>query len=109
MTSGLLFIVECFHFIVVNSFVNYFGYGNVAGYLFQRGIMTNPEGGSTLARSRSTSHIDPITGEIRRDEEENPFAKMTDEEKEQEAERFFVLFEKLNATGVIKATFPETE
>ncbi len=62
-----------------------------------------------MVRSKSLSNLDPITGEIRRDEEENPFAKMTDEEKESEAERLFVLFEKLNATGVIKATFPDSE
>ncbi len=88
----------------VNTFVAYFGYGTVAGYLFQRGIMSPTDPGSAAAKK--IVELDPITGQIKKDDDDNPLSKMTDEEKEREAERLFVLFEQLNATGVIKATFP---
>ncbi len=35
-------------------------------------------------------------------EKPTPLAEMTDEEKEREAERLFVLFQKLNENGIIK-------
>lgn len=79
----------------------------MAGFLFQRGIMKAGLDSLQNGPNQPSTNIDPITGEIRKNDEENPFAHMTDEQKEEEAEKLFVLFEKLNATGVIKATFPE--
>lgn len=50
--------------------------------------------------------VNPITGQ-RRDMEPNIVgADMTDEEKEREAERLFVLFERLKATGVVEVVNP---
>lgn len=92
----------------VNKFVAYFGYGHVAGYLFQNGMLAGVEH-DRLRAGAGSNDIDPITGEVKRQESENPFANMTDEEKEREAEKLFVLFEKLNATGVIKAAFPDSK
>lgn len=79
--------------------IGYFGYGHVAGFLFQKGVIA--------PNARSTGNllgddIDPITGLVRRSEEELSYLKFTDEEKEIESNRLFVLFEKLNKTGVIK-------
>ncbi len=42
-----------------------------------------------------------MTGRFR-EEKPDPFAGMTEEEKDREAERLFVLFDRLNKTGVIK-------
>lgn len=50
--------------------------------------------------------INPVTGQ-RLDMEESPrLADMTDEEKEREAEKLFVLFERLRKTGVVDVENP---
>lgn len=46
-------------------------------------------------------NVDPISGAFTK-ESSDPFAGMTDEEKERESERLFVLFDRLNKTGIIK-------
>ncbi len=50
--------------------------------------------------------INPITGQRRDMEPEDELPEMTDEEKEREAERLFVLFERLKATGVMEVVNP---
>ena len=50
--------------------------------------------------------INPVTGQRLAAEPENPEPEMTDEEKEREAERLFVLFERLKATGVVDVENP---
>ena len=50
--------------------------------------------------------INPITGQRRDMEPDDPLPEMTDEEKEREAERLFVLFERLKATGVMNVVNP---
>lgn len=50
--------------------------------------------------------INPITGQRRDMEPETEEAEMTEEEKEREAERLFVLFERLKATGVVDVQNP---
>ncbi|KAK7696455.1 hypothetical protein QCA50_001112 [Cerrena zonata] len=81
---------------------SYVGYGNVAGFLFNKGIMSAPPAtaNSTLAPSTTPSGaaIDPITGQIQR---ERPPLEMTDEEKEIEAEKLFVLFDRLERNGAL--------
>ncbi|KAL2912437.1 hypothetical protein HK105_208081 [Polyrhizophydium stewartii] len=85
----------------VGELVTYVGYGNAAGFLMNRGIMA-PPGGADADASTGPS-INPITGEFVRDEPRvDPFEGMTDEEKEREAERLFVLFDRLQKTGVVK-------
>lgn len=55
--------------------------------------------------SQGRSDIDPITGSIRQ-ETKNPLDDMTEEEKEAEAEKLYVMFERLNRNGVLKVQNP---
>lgn len=70
----------------------------------------NGENGSEDLGGRLTTidgkEINPITGQRRDMEPEDPGPEMTDEEKETEAERLFVLFERLKATGVVNVVNP---
>jgi hypothetical protein len=52
--------------------------------------------------------INPITGTYYDDAISQELANMTDEEKEREAERLFVLFDRLNKTGVMKVDLERT-
>jgi len=79
------------------------GYGNVAGFLFQKGVFNAPSQSHTGAAATSTSSgetINPITGTTMRPTEGVP---MSDEEKEREMEKLFVLFDRLERTGAIQA------
>jgi len=75
------------------------GYGNAAGYLFNRGLLAPPPNQSSGAAdsSSSTQGINPITGMV--EQPRAPGPEMTDEEKEREAEKLFVLFERLEKSG----------
>ncbi|CAG8645180.1 3220_t:CDS:2 [Cetraspora pellucida] len=90
-----------------NLFVHHVGYGNAAGFLMSRNIMIPPS-----ISSKQTDHsekpINPITGQYL-DEEAPLLSDMTDEEKEREAERLFVLFERLKKTGVMNVVNPLEE
>jgi hypothetical protein len=51
--------------------------------------------------------VDPITGMfVDKSNQSNPMDAMSDAEKEQEAEKLFVLFDKLNKTGVFQPINP---
>ena len=76
--------------------VGYIGYGNAAGFLMMRGMMGSPGDVSS-----SDPNINPITGQIKEDLPD-PMAGMSEEEKEREAEKLFVLFDRLQKTGVIQ-------
>ncbi|KAF9224435.1 hypothetical protein BS17DRAFT_779783 [Gyrodon lividus] len=79
----------------------YLGYGNVAGFLFHKGVVSAPTKTNTLGAPTITPTglpINPITGTI---EKEHEPVNMTDEEKEQEAEKLFVLFDRLEKTGAL--------
>ncbi|MCJ1288860.1 hypothetical protein MMC34_000391 [Xylographa carneopallida] len=52
--------------------------------------------------------INPVTGQRRDRETSNTEVEMTEEEKEIEAERLFILFERLRATGVVNVENPVT-
>ena len=76
------------------------GYGNAAGYLFNRGILSAPPPALTTSSGATEvldPSINPITGMVQH--EAPPGPEMTDEEKEREAERLFVLFERLEKAG----------
>ena len=83
---------------------SYVGYGNVAGFLFNKGIMSAPPppaGGSGPSAPTTTTSgvpIHPITGVA---EKPAPAVEMSDEEKEREAEKLFVLFDRLEKSGAI--------
>ncbi|KIK95447.1 hypothetical protein PAXRUDRAFT_827008 [Paxillus rubicundulus Ve08.2h10] len=79
----------------------YLGYGNVAGFLFHKGVVSAPTKLSTSGAPTTTPTglpLNPITGMI---EEEHDPINMTDEEKEREAERLFILFDRLEKTGAL--------
>jgi hypothetical protein len=75
------------------------GYGNVAGFLFNKGVLSAPtQPSSATLVTPSGAPINPITGTI----QEPPVASdMTDEEKEREAEKLFILFDRLEKTGAL--------
>ncbi|KIJ70641.1 hypothetical protein HYDPIDRAFT_105384 [Hydnomerulius pinastri MD-312] len=79
----------------------YLGYGNVAGFLFHKGVVSAPPRTSTMGAPSTTPAglpINPITGTIEREPEP---VDMTEEEKEQEAEKLFVLFDRLEKNGAL--------
>lgn len=77
-------------------FIRNVGYGHAAGYTFSRGVQLSPEdlaagsSGNTVGRFE----YNPITGQRRNTEPRHDLPKMTEEEKEHEAEGLFVLFER---------------
>ncbi|KAK0490426.1 guanine nucleotide exchange factor [Armillaria novae-zelandiae] len=77
------------------------GYGNVAGFLFNKGIMSAP-GGDDPSSAEPTAPdgklINPITGNTM---EKPELPEMTEEEKEQEMEKLFVLFDRLEKSGAL--------
>lgn len=91
------------------TFVRNVGYGYAAGYLMTHNLPV-PETAAEDPGERVTTvdgqEINPITGQRRDMEPEDPLPEMTDEEKEREAERLFVLFERLKATGVMNVMNP---
>lgn len=95
------------------KFVENVGYGFASGFLFQRNIPVPDsikEGQSTSGASSSGGRaVNPITGQFLDAEGVSELPPMTDEEKEREAERLFVLFERLNQLGVISVENPIRE
>ncbi|KAJ7265997.1 guanine nucleotide exchange factor [Mycena haematopus] len=79
------------------------GYGNVAGFLFNKGIMSAPPPPATTSSAAlsaaAADHINPITGTAQ--EARAPEPEMTPEEKEREMEKLFVLFDRLERTGTL--------
>ncbi|CEL59232.1 Synembryn-B OS=Danio rerio GN=ric8b PE=2 SV=1 [Rhizoctonia solani AG-1 IB] len=71
------------------------GYGNAAGYLYNKGIMAPPPA------SAAGDDVNPITGT--REAPAGPsLSEMTDEEKQREAEKLFVLFDRMERMGMAK-------
>lgn len=97
------------------SFVRNVGYGFAAGFLMTHNLpvpnnaLKCEDGSEDPGGSLTTidgKEINPVTGQRRDMEPQDPGPEMTDEEKEREAERLFVLFEKLKATGVVNVVNP---
>ncbi|KAG5293071.1 synembryn, putative [Histoplasma capsulatum G186AR] len=90
------------------DFVRNVGYGFAAGFLMSHD-MPVPE---TAKEAFSTSaggldpNLNPITGQRWDAEPQDGGPEMTEEEKEREAERLFILFERLKATGVVDVENP---
>ncbi|KAF4120432.1 hypothetical protein GMORB2_2868 [Geosmithia morbida] len=88
-----------------SRFVHNVGFGNAAGYLSTKGIDISQS--ATASAEAGGAAINPITGQRIDFEAKGPdLPEMTDEEKEREAERLFVLFER--ATGVVDVENPVT-
>ncbi|KAL8993398.1 MAG: hypothetical protein Q9169_006376 [Polycauliona sp. 2 TL-2023] len=100
------------------SFVRNVGYGFASGFLMTHDLpvpASATEGWSTgqgdgdLGQNLTNvdgKEINPVTGQIRELEPEVSEEEMTEEEKEREAEKLFVLFERLKATGVVNVKNP---
>jgi Guanine nucleotide exchange factor synembryn len=88
-------------FAAANTLALQVGYGNVAGFLFNKGVMNPPaqpsDGGGSGSRADGVQ-INPITGTI---QEESEPVEMTDEERERESEQLFVLFDRLERIGAL--------
>jgi hypothetical protein len=90
------------------EFINNIGYGYASGFLVTHNI---PIPASSFDKSSGTRPVNPITGQTLDSEPpvDDPFEGMTQEEKEREAERLFVLFErqdplvKFRSSPVIRA------
>jgi hypothetical protein len=82
------------------SLSSHVGYGNVAGFLFHKGLLSalGPSSTASSLRTPSGDVINPITGTVQGN---NTELDMSDEEKEREAEKLFVLFERLEKSGVL--------
>lgn len=78
-----------------SKFVENVGYGYASGFLFQNNIPVpkNAAGGDENGAT-SSRPVNPVTGQFLDQESGPTVPEMTDEEKEREAERLFVLFER---------------
>lgn len=93
----------------VQEFILNVGYGYASGFLVSHNIPIPTETFQADAAASSASKpINPITGQTLESEQAaaDPFEGKTEEEKEREAERLFVLFERLKKTGVVKVKNP---
>ena len=89
-----------------SRFVKNVGYGYASGFLFQNNIPLMPEnpaeaftsggggGGDGVSGGKHGKPVNPITGQFLEAEKSPEMPEMTDEEKEREAEKLFVLFER---------------
>lgn len=98
--------VEANSFYVANEFTQKVGYGNAVGFLVNKGIAMEPPKETTSEEGEEKESINPITGQYVSQEKLPDLKDMTDEEKEREAERLFVLFERLKKTGIIDVENP---
>ncbi|KUL83560.1 hypothetical protein ZTR_10548 [Talaromyces verruculosus] len=79
------------------------GYGFAAGFLASRGIEIPQDASEAFATNQSNINpaFNPITGQRWDAEPQDTGPAMTQEEREREAERLFVLFERARANGFI--------
>uniref|UniRef100_A0A667XGC1 Synembryn n=1 Tax=Myripristis murdjan TaxID=586833 RepID=A0A667XGC1_9TELE len=99
----------------VRRFVKYTGYGNAAGLLATRGLLggqpSKASSSGTQYSSDSDSdtdeyrqikgRINPVTGRVE-EEQPDPMEGMTEEEKEEEAQKLIRLFSKLSREDIIQ-------
>ena len=87
------------------KFMRNVGYGNGIGPLYAMGIPFSQEDMEQDENKDAIEYanINPVTGQRRDAEKETTLPKMTDEEKEREAERLFVLFERFATNSTISA------
>ncbi|KAK2820311.1 hypothetical protein Q5P01_023270 [Channa striata] len=106
----------------VRRFVKYTGYGNAAGLLANRGLLggqgprTSPSDVQYSSDSDSDTEeyrqfkdrINPVTGRVEA-EQPDPMEGMTEEEKEEEAKRLIMLFNKLSRDSIIQPMGVDSE
>ncbi|TLS21054.1 uncharacterized protein PpBr36_10859 [Pyricularia pennisetigena] len=91
------------------KFVEKVGYGYASGFLFEEKIPVPQSALGSEGASGSTAQgraVNPITGQFLDAEKLSDMPEMSQEEKEREAERLFVLFERLKKTGIIDVQNP---
>lgn len=76
-----------------SKFVENIGYGYASGFLIQNNIAIPASASEELA-GESSRPVNPVTGQFIHKEKDVDLPKMTQEEKEREAERLFVLFDR---------------
>ncbi|XP_040922762.1 synembryn-A [Toxotes jaculatrix] len=106
----------------VRRFVKYTGYGNAAGLLATRGLLSG-QGSRTYSSDTQYSsdsdsdteeyrqvkdRINPVTGRVEA-EQSDPMEGMTEEEKEEEAKRLIMLFNKLSRDNIIQPMGVDSE
>ncbi|RAK82494.1 synembryn [Aspergillus fijiensis CBS 313.89] len=86
------------------------GYGFAAGLLASRGMEIPQTAGEAFATNPQgfDPEVNPITGQKWAAEKKDEWPPMTKEEKEREAERLFVLFERAKASGILNVENPVT-
>jgi hypothetical protein len=92
-----------------NKFVENIGYGFAAGFLMNNKIEVPKNAAEASSSTRDGgADVNPVTGQrwSAEDKQKSNLPEMTEEEKEREAERLFVLFERLRATGVVDIKNP---
>ncbi|KAI4600684.1 hypothetical protein KJ359_012846 [Pestalotiopsis sp. 9143b] len=90
-----------------STFVDNVGFGFASGFLYNRGLPVPNNAQEAFADAEGEAQpVNPVTGQFLNSEQEPNVPEMTDEEKEREAERLFVLFERLRANGIISAENP---
>ncbi|KAI3365009.1 hypothetical protein L3Q82_001164 [Scortum barcoo] len=106
----------------VSRFVKHTGYGNAAGLLATRGLLggqgarTPSSEGQYSSDSDSDTEeylqvkdrINPVTGRVEA-EQPDPMEGMTEEEKEEEARRLIMLFNKLSRDSIIQPMGVDSE
>ncbi|XP_034717023.1 synembryn-A isoform X2 [Etheostoma cragini] len=99
----------------VSRFIKYTGYGNAAGLLATRGLLggqgsriftsdaqySSDSDSDTEEYRQVRDRINPVTGRVEV-EQPDPMEGMTEEEKEEEAKRLFMLFNKLSRENIIQ-------
>ncbi|POS86708.1 hypothetical protein EPUL_002194 [Erysiphe pulchra] len=94
------------------KFVQNVGYGFASGFLCNHkipvpeGILEPLETTENYMDQNLLNEINPVTGQLLEKEEKLDLADMTEEEKEREAEKLFVLFERLKKNGVLSTKNP---
>lgn len=96
-----------------HKFVENIGYGYASGFLFQNNIPIpeglggdDEKGEGSKAGPSSKRAVNPITGQFLDAETFPDMPEMTMEEKEREAERLFVLFERARKLGIVNVENP---
>jgi len=107
MTAELLFVL-CKH--NVGKLVKHSGYGNAAGLLARRGLMTGGRGEAEFSSSdesdteeyqQEAHKVNPITGCVEK-ERKNPLEGMSEEQKEYEAMKLVNMMDQLMKGGFIQ-------
>ncbi|KAI1420165.1 guanine nucleotide exchange factor [Xylaria sp. FL1777] len=91
-----------------SKFVENVGYGFASGFLYNKNISIPQNAAEAFSSDTDSSSrpINPVTGQFLDSERFPDTPEMTEAEREREAERLFVLFQRLQANGVISVENP---